>query len=405
MKDTLFLHFISKSRHTNFYDLGFGYSDVYDLCKSHGDFYPVRHNGLEWASVPRMWYNNPEFEKFEIDLPISKGTVYVSAIYIVHIYQAFIWAKRYPDIKFIVGGPSASKDLWVMTSEIPSNMILTTQSVEEYFGVENFSGEWKIDVPDYLKNEEVVLPYTIDSQCYWGKCTYCTYAFCKQRLRPKEKLLNFGFEDFPHNGLKIVRLNSPSMSPKLIEYVVPKLPQRDNIRYDMYIRAAKAEVDSISKIIEGSKNHSMKFITGIEFPSSKILTSINKGITLESIFEMMDLFSDSKHELVFFIILFFDGLTKQSVKDAEEFVKRIPAGSNISIYMTRIFVKPYTEMFDDNQEREVEINLGPFYLGYIPKLSREQIELSKEVRELIRAYPNHRDFTKGIIGYENPDQL
>jgi hypothetical protein len=129
MGDTLFVQFFNEIKET-YFDLCNGFSDTYDLCKSKGDLYWTQHEADQ-----TKWYLDETYTNRE--LPISSGTVYISAIYVNHLYQSYIWAREYPDIRFIVGGPVAaerrvdvkgwnpvyflidSDDVW------PSNLVIT----------------------------------------------------------------------------------------------------------------------------------------------------------------------------------------------------------------------------------------------------------------------------------------
>ncbi|MBW2633674.1 MAG: hypothetical protein JRE14_06025, partial [Deltaproteobacteria bacterium] len=101
MKDTLFLQFYNQIKGA-YYDLCNGYSDTYDLCRSKGDFFWTEHE-----TDRTKWHDDTTYTSRQ--LPIDKGTVYISAIYVNHLYQAYMWARAYPNIKFVVGGPVAAE--------------------------------------------------------------------------------------------------------------------------------------------------------------------------------------------------------------------------------------------------------------------------------------------------------
>jgi len=389
------LQFYSKSRFEGYYDLGNGFSDTYDLCKSKGDFHWMEYDGLLWSTAGKLMKSQGELENCEnVKLPIKKGTIYVSAIYVIHVYQCFIWAKQHPDIKFIVGGPALISELFIMREEYPSNMTLTTDSVEQLFNVPNFSGEWKLDIPEKVKDEDIVFAYTLDTTCYWKKCTYCNYAFCRSRVRDDVK---FGFENLKHNGLKTIKLNSPAFTPKMLREIIPKLPIDDLIKYNLYIRSGKAENIALREIIKDSEDKSMIFVSGIEYPSDRVLKMINKGITVNEILDTIDIFKTSKHDLYLIMILFWDDLHESDIEAVAEFMNHVPVDMRLGV--TRIFVKPYTQLYGQ-YEVGTEVNIGPFHLGYIPKISEEQMGMSRRVREIIRTHPNLLDYTKGNISYE-----
>jgi hypothetical protein len=132
VKQTLFIQFYGRTG-SGWFDLCNGFSDTWDLCAGKGDFLwiPLELN-------PDRWYDETAYQP--LPLPIEKGTIYVSASYVNHLYQAYLWAVAYPDLQVIVGGPVASerytgKPGWQsvhfkIEKPLPENMTLTGQSVE-----------------------------------------------------------------------------------------------------------------------------------------------------------------------------------------------------------------------------------------------------------------------------------
>ena len=234
MGDTLFIQFYNKTKGP-YFDLCNGFSDTYDLCKSKGDLYWTEHE-----SDSKKWYLDETYSNRE--LPINKGTVYISAIYMNHLYQSYVWAKEYPNIRFLVGGPMAAErridvkgwnPLYVTIDSynmLPSNLEITGKSVEDWFEVLNFSGKWKLDVPEFVPDDsKVYFSYTLDNGCYWAKCIFCNIALHASDLFRKRKDMKFEFRDIEHNGTKIVRLNTGSITIPYIREVLPELPCRDDM--------------------------------------------------------------------------------------------------------------------------------------------------------------------------------
>ncbi|MDY6792605.1 MAG: hypothetical protein SWH54_15190 [Thermodesulfobacteriota bacterium] len=214
-------------------------------------------------------------------LPINKGTVYISAIYMNHLYQSYIWAKEYPEIRFIVGGPIAAerridKNRWHPVyvkvdsyDMLPSNLKLTGQSVEDWFEVPNFSGKWRVDVPEFVPDDSrIYFSYTLDNGCYWRKCVFCNIALHAGEVFRKRKDMNYEFETMAHNGHKIVRLNTGSITTKYIREVLVELPRDHDLEYRLFVRPAKAENRALKEVLHKGGHKFPKLVLGfgMEFP-------------------------------------------------------------------------------------------------------------------------------------------
>ena len=233
MGDTLFLQFYNQIK-GSYFDLCNGFSDTHDLCTSKGDFFWIQHE-----VDSSRWYDEEIYANRK--LPIDRGTIYISAIYLNHLYQSYVWAREYPDIQFVVGGPvaaerSCSDEAWnpvyfqlAHDMSLPDNLKITGMSVEDWFHVSNFSGEWKLMIPeDVGPTDPIYFSYTLDNRCYWSKCVYCNIALHAGEHFRQRKELHFEFENVTHPGTKIVRLNTGSLTPAHIRKLLPTLPRRDD---------------------------------------------------------------------------------------------------------------------------------------------------------------------------------
>lgn len=92
-KETLFVQFFYDDCFYNELVLNNGFSNVHNDCLGKGDFF--------WAEQ-----FDDKLEMENNDLPVKSGIVYISAFYYNHLVQSYIWANRFPNIQFMVGGPS-----------------------------------------------------------------------------------------------------------------------------------------------------------------------------------------------------------------------------------------------------------------------------------------------------------
>ena len=397
MADTLFVQFYNQTK-GGYFDLSNGFSDTYDLCKSKGDFYWAEHE------VDRKkWFLDETYAKRK--LPINKGTVYISAIYTNHLYQSYVWAKEYPHIRFIVGGPVAAErridskgwnPLYFGIDNdkmLPSNLEITGKSVEDWFGVVNFSGKWKLDVPEFVPDDsKIYFSYTLDNGCYWSKCIFCNIALHAKDLFRKRKDMNFEFQDIEHNGTKIVRLNTGSITIPYIREVLPALPCGDDMEYRLFMRPAKAENKALKEAIHQSSGKFPHCVLGfgIEFPSNRMLRYIDKGCDTDEILEFLSLCRSNRIRVNANLILGWDNLIEDDIREVKNFMERVPENSITTVQMRWLFAHPHTKVHDMYKGKP--ITLGPFYEGFHVEISKKQKKLNKEAGDIISHYRTIKNY-------------
>ncbi|MFH1932998.1 MAG: hypothetical protein ABIN18_15580, partial [Pseudomonadota bacterium] len=362
MRDTLFLQFYNKTK-SGYFDLCNGFSDTYYLCKSKGDFFWTEHE------IDRTkWYLDETYENRE--LPISKGTVYISAIYMNHLYQSYVWAKENPNIRFIVGGPIAAErridengwhPVYVKVDSydmLPSNLEITGRSVEDWFEVPNFSGKWKFDVPEFVPNDSrVYFSYTLDNGCYWRKCVFCNIALHAKEVFRKRTHMKYEFEDMEHDGPKIVRLNTGSITTKYIREVLPELPHRNDIEYRLFVRPAKAENIALKEVLTEDGGRFPKLILGfgMEFPTNRMLRYIGKGCNMDELLEFLRLCHENKIHANANFILGWDNLIQDDIRELKNFMDSVPENSITTFQMRWLFAHPHTKVHDTYKGKAIKL--------------------------------------------------
>jgi hypothetical protein len=397
MADTLFLQFYNEIK-GSYFDLCNGFSDTYDLCKEKGEFYWTEHE-VDYTK----WYLEGTYTNRK--LPIDRGTIYVSALYVNHLYQAYVWAREHPDIEFIVGGPVAAESridpkgwnpiyLEMDTDEaLPSNLTVTGKSVEDWFGVPNFSGKWKLELPEYIPNHrKIYFSYTLDNKCYWSRCTYCNLALFADELFRKRKHMGFEFRDLTHNGSKIVRLNTASITPKHIRELLPDLPCGDDIEYRVFMRPATAENDALEEVFRGWKGEipNLMFGIGMEFPSSRMLKYVCKGFDKAEMLESLRICNGHGIRVNANFILGWNNLIENDLRELEDFMDRIPESSLTNLQLRWLLAHPFTKIHDTCEGEP--IRLGPFYLGFRVEVSEKQMALNLQAAEIIKQYAARKHF-------------
>jgi len=375
MTNTLFIQFYSKTIFPpTCYDLGNGFSQTYDLCKNHGDFYWVKLN-LQ--------------DNSEINLPINKGVVYISCLYIQHLYRSYMWAIQYPNIKFIVGGP-ATLD-YTLYKNIPNNITITKKSVEEWFGVKIFSTKWRLVIPkDIPDNNTIYFTYLIDNICYWGNCIYCSYIGSTRNTRTRTRINpQFEFKSVQYNGKKIIRIGTEAILPKYIKTILPNLPLVEGLDgYRVFLRAGSKELD-ILKTIDLSIFNNIKFNIGLEYPTDKMWDYMKKGYSTDIVIELLNTI---KNNFYLSMLLGWNNLDKQDIINLQKFMEKLPfSTNNACIKIGKLFSVPNTYIHNTYKKND-EIFLGPFYLGFYPKLDEKQIVLNKEAKNIMLNYAKEKNY-------------
>lgn len=404
MKQTLFIQFYGKTG-SGWFDLCNGFSDVWDLCRTRGEFLWLPH-----VQDSDRWYDPDAYGSLE--LPVKKGKAYVSASYVNHLYQAYVWALQYPEIDFIVGGPVASercvsKHGWnsvhfIVEKSLPSNLTLTGQSMESVFGVPEFSGTWKLEIPDAVpEGSRIYFSYTIENLCYWKKCPFCSIA--QHTLAHARKRPHFGleFKDIDFNGHRIVRLNTGSIPPEHIRKILPELPRGKDVEYRYFMRAAKAETQALKDVVKALDGDipASTLGFGIEFPSQRMWCYLDKGTKMDEVLETIDFCRESGFKVNANVILGWNNLLDQDLKDLEMFMDSLAENAVTTLQLRWLFAHPYTRIYDEYEGKENSIRLGPFNCGFHVKLNDHQKRMNLAAAEIIRE--NCRDKQIKLEGYRN----
>lgn len=391
MRDTIFLQFYNPVK-DNYYDLCNGFSDAYDLCAGKGDFLWYEHE-----ADSTKWYDERTYQ--DPDMPVDSGTVYISAVYLNHLYQAVVWAGRYPNIQFVVGGPAAAErgigsDGWNPVyfqlnqgASLPPNLKITGISVEDWFGVPNFSGKWRLKLPDEIPPKNpIYFSYTLDNRCYWQKCIYCNIALHAKETFRKRTDFQFEFKEIPHPGRKLVRLNTGSMTPRYIRELLPNLPDEDDLEYRLFMRPATPENNALSWAIKKRKGPFPKMTLGlgIEFPSDRMLAHVGKGFDQKEMLQSLQLCKENGLRVNGNFILGWNNLIKSDIQELADFVEQVPAGAMATLQVRWLFAHPYTDIHQTYQGDP--IRLGPFYLGFRTLIPEDQLVLNREACEIVEQF-------------------
>lgn len=327
MKDTLFVQFregVHRNTKNIVYDrdlLSNGFSLIYEACKDMGDFLWVdggsapRNRGIDGgSSLYKYGYN--------IELPIRKGTVYVSAFFARHLMQALCWAQMYPSINVVVGGPASAKTfeyeyngrlVGIDLDNFFSNFRISTELAEkEILGELEPRRKWVLDIPkDLLQYPNAVASYPVERGCYWNNCLFCNEQPTHSRFKNDLRYLSLTDET---KGW-VFWLYAQALYPDFIREHLSKLPKKD-VSFLAYVRADEQTLDAIESV-EMPKNITLH--TGLECPSNRVLELMQKGTTTAQYLRLIELLT-GKTEILFFLIDGWD-LLDEDIVEIEAFCK------------------------------------------------------------------------------------
>jgi len=270
---------------------------------------------------------------------------------------------------------------------LPPNLTLTGQSVESFFGVPDFSGAWKLAIPEVVpKESRVYFSYTLENLCYWKKCPFCSIAQHSPDHARHRTDFGLEFKDLAFEGHKIVRLNTGSITPAMIRELLPKLPRRDDIEYRYFMRANRAETLALKKVVKTLDGQipASTLGFGIEFPSDRMWKYLNKGTRMDEVMETIDFCRDAGFKVNANVILGWNNLVEQDLKDLEFFMGNLAESAVTTLQLRWLFAHPFTQIYEEYEGRENSIILGPFNCGFNVRINDRQRELNRAAANIIR---------------------
>jgi len=355
-----------------------GLSDTYDLCNSYGDMF--------WADEHRL---------DDIVFPFNKGKIYISAVFMNHLLQTIKWTEQYPDIKFIVGGPIVGFDAvqsYKPYFDIP-NLIMTTQSIEEYFNVEQFCGKWRLPIDkinvvgDY---DTIYFGYTVTNKpCYWSKCNFCSMPPGINRTRTNWDMSCIN--DIPFEGTKLARLTTNALTLANIKTILPNLKYDDDIFYDVYLRGTQKECDALEKVLSRyDVIPNLKFRMGVEFPSDRLLNHANKGTTKDGLINTINMLKSYDNVQVYInFIKNWPDIIPGDIDHLRNFTDRVQMGNIEKVVAFDLFC-PVGSKFHSMYKNRIKKKMysGPVYKGFFPKLTDEETKLNQQAFDIIDQMSN-----------------
>lgn len=312
-----------------------------------------------------IWINvyNETFPKVE-------GDVYITCSFFHELDYVERWMKDRPDINFIVGGPAILSKHFNL--DLP-NFNPTFKQLYEILDITPTTDLWGIELPKDIKediNIHYVYSLSFGNQCYWARCSFCRYE--------DQRGLDLDVKEIPilrpnHNE---VWLNQASLSPKNILNLFPTF-SNESI-YAFYMRGAPETLSALSKVPISSN---LKPMIGVEFPSDRMLSLMNKGTDANTMLNTILLFLKNGSNVVLTIIHGWPNLVKSDIDAVDYFLSKLePYKKQIS------FVDNWLATLTPEGDSTVKYITKYDKIYYRYKLNSEQEDLNNKVLDLYKEF-------------------
>lgn len=340
-----FVQFYDHKNNTLF--LRNGFSSVWNVIKNRGEIIWIDSDVDDFPDV---------FDTVYISCSLEKDFGYIEE-----------WVKNSPHINFIVGGPAVN----YMNFHIDApNFQGEKRYMFEVLDIEPTSEIWGLELPS-VQSLYVYYNYSLSfgNKCYWGKCN-----FCNRKAEPEIDLV---FKNIPilKPNYNTIWLNKLSITPKDILNIFPLMD--NSSYYAFFLRGDSGVLNSLNQV-KITKN--IRPMIGVEFPSNRMLDFMNKGITTESLLDVMKIFLQNNCMVNITIIHAWTNLIEDDVFDVEKFLSALrPYRKQINCSNHWLFSHteepntiPYTTKY------------GNTY--YLYKQTQEQKELNNNVLKLYKSF-------------------
>jgi hypothetical protein len=358
--------------------LGNGFSTALEYCKDKGD--------VVWSKSITYVEGAKTSDIDLVEPPIKKGRMYVSCLYMVHLYQAYMWANEYPNLKVICGGPVIGNFTYDPNA-IPKNLTFESRTIEEVFGYKPFTTKWQLDVPfDMIPPlmTKLYFSYEIEEHCYHGKCIFCNYFNSKDHRIKKDLSFNdLKHNPFPKNFEKLVWLHSPSIKPNFLQREIFNLP-KENFQYTIFLRSEPIINKTLEKILKTRRDEfpNVVFFLGIDFLGNRMLNYMNKGYTVDDIMETLRIIREYNLKATISSIVRWPIFTEEDVQEVEKYVLYEEIQKCISTWcINDLIVKPGTLLEKDKKFQGQPMLMGPLFMSWYPRLTKKQQQLNTRIKE------------------------
>ncbi|OGM10666.1 hypothetical protein A2Z67_06160 [Candidatus Woesebacteria bacterium RBG_13_36_22] len=325
------------------------------------------------------------------ELPVDVDEYYISVWGFADLAVSRAWAKKNPDKKFILGGPVVlytPKSMVKKAFAEYKNVELLPNLSEDIFGIKFSSKNWGIKFPD-IQERVSIYSYHLGDSCYWSKCTFCTVPEGNTWIEPRDEYDVEMLWDAPKG---IVWLATPAIPPSKLD-VLLRLNYSGKI-YRTFIRADKSTYDSLEKIIDRIPSKKMMFNVGVEFPSNKMLSKVNKGVTVSDLTRILNLIYERGQQASCSYLTNLHGIGKDEVEEAKSFFKSLKDQTGSGIDTRHHFRK----CVNFGTHGDIPIGCRGIHIGFYDKLTEEEEYWDTEWMKALKGF-GARLRVQGVVDF------
>ena len=245
--------------------------------------------------------------------------IYFSAI---HSSDLYIVAPLV-DKRWVIGGPLIQSDCFDLIRNSFSSATLCTGLFEDYLGQplsDTYIEYWN----DWVENKEfsqkisTVLSYaSIGSGCYWGRCIFCSTH--KKNIfydRDYEKIILSlkGYKKY----ISAVHLCKDTVNVRQLRRLlnIKSILLEKKIELIMYLRGDEIIYRFLDSECQDKDFRGLQFLIGLESFSQEILDSLNKGLNVKTVLNVIKFIADRGGRSIVTLMNHYPNYTMNIVQDS-----------------------------------------------------------------------------------------
>jgi uncharacterized radical SAM superfamily protein len=190
--------------------------------------------------------------------------------------------------------------------------------------------------------------------CYWQKCAFCAYKLRSPKVQEKRAEQIFAeMQALAEKGWRAFRFAGASLDPALHNRLADLILASDlkgKIKFAAFVRAQKMDELDLAKLVEAGLDSVM---IGVESGSPTLLSSLNKGETVEVLERQIKRFKEAGVFVVASLVGFPPGQTDETFQETLDFLGS--ARPDAIVYTPPLAI-PGTPWWDNAERFGIEID-------------------------------------------------